>query len=135
MPRPCSFGRNTTHMYAQSLTMVILRKEKEHQIANFMQFVHKIAEIDDVWKLWVDFVFTNCYCYLTLYLVFRHSNWKLRLSSLKEWHYFLLLLIVICMKKLFLSNWQILSMRNRMLRSRRFYSKHYRQKMAFSSFR
>ena len=53
-------------------------------LANFMKFVHKMAEIDDVWKLWVDFVFTNCYCYLTLYLAIRGSNWKLRLSSLKR---------------------------------------------------
>ena len=52
--------------------------------ANFMQFFHKMAEVDSVWKLWVDFVFTNCHCYLTLYLAILGGNWKLRLISLKQ---------------------------------------------------
>ena len=31
-------------------------------LASFMQFVHKMADIDAVWRLWVGFVFTNCHC-------------------------------------------------------------------------
>ena len=58
--------------------------EDMDSLPNFMQFVHKMAKIDSVWRLWVGFVFTNCYCYLTLYLAIRGSNWKLRLSSLKR---------------------------------------------------
>ena len=53
-------------------------------LSNFMNFVHKMAEKDAVWNLWVNFVFTNCHCYLTLYLAIRSCNWKLRLSSLNQ---------------------------------------------------
>ena len=53
-------------------------------LSNFMNFVHQIAEKDAVWNLWVNFVFINCYCYLKLYLAIRGSNWRLRLSSLKQ---------------------------------------------------
>ena len=52
--------------------------------ANFMQFIYKMGEADSVCNLWVDFVLTNCYCYLTLYLAIRGSNWKLHLSSLNR---------------------------------------------------
>ena len=51
---------------------------------NFMRFVYQMAEVDDTWKLWVDFVFVNCYSYITLYLAIRGSDWKLRISSLKQ---------------------------------------------------
>ena len=59
---------------------------------NFMRFVYQMAEVDDTWKLWVDFVFVNCYSYITLYLAIRGSDWKLRISSSSKWHYYLQLL-------------------------------------------
>jgi len=37
-----------------------------------------------MWCLWVDFVFTDFYSYLTLYFAIRSGNWKLRLSILKQ---------------------------------------------------
>ena len=43
-----------------------------------------MAELDDIWKLWIDFVFVNCYSYVGLYLALRGSDWKLRLGSLKQ---------------------------------------------------
>ena len=49
-----------------------------------MKFVHRMAELDDIWKLWVDFVFVNCYSYVGLYLAIQGSDWKLRVSSLKQ---------------------------------------------------
>ena len=49
-----------------------------------MKFVYQMAGLDDIWKLWVDFVFVNCYSYIGLYLAIRGSDWKLRVSSLKQ---------------------------------------------------
>ena len=48
---------------------------------SFFAFVH--VQTDETWKFWVQFVFYNCYCYISLYLAIRGSNWDLRMSSLK----------------------------------------------------
>ena len=50
----------------------------------FREYVNEMTKTDKVWCLWVEFVFTNCYSYLILYLAIHSSNWKLRLSSLKQ---------------------------------------------------
>ena len=49
---------------------------------NFMNFIKE--QTDETWKLWVQYVFQDCYCYITLYLALRSSNWELRVSSLKQ---------------------------------------------------
>jgi len=54
------------------------------EFTSFKEFANQIANNDATWSLWYGFVFNNCYCYLTLYLSIRSSNWKLRLSSLKQ---------------------------------------------------
>ena len=56
--------------------------EDLHIEEKFMNFIHEQA--DDTWKLWVQYVFQDCYCYITLYLALDGSNWDLRVSSLKQ---------------------------------------------------
>ena len=51
---------------------------------NFMKYIQQMAQAEDTWKFWVQFVFSDCYSYIGLYLAIRGSNWKLRLSSLKN---------------------------------------------------
>ena len=51
---------------------------------NFMKYIQQMAQADDTWKFWVQFVFSDCYSYIGLYWAIRGSNWKLRLSSLKN---------------------------------------------------
>lgn len=50
----------------------------------FTKFIQDMKQKDDTWKFWADFVFSNCYNYIGLYLAIRGSNWKLRVSSLKQ---------------------------------------------------
>ena len=50
----------------------------------FKDYVYQMVEKDKVWRLWGDFVFVNCHCYITLYLAIRSSNWNLCLTSLKR---------------------------------------------------
>ena len=49
---------------------------------NFMNFVKE--QTDEAWKLWVQYVFQDCYCYITLYLALHSSKWELCVSSLKQ---------------------------------------------------
>ena len=53
---------------------------------NFMKFIQQMAQTDDTWKFGAQFVFSDCYSYLGLYLAIRSSNWKLRVCtcSLKQ---------------------------------------------------
>jgi len=51
---------------------------------NFQTFIHQMSQIDDAWKFWAHFVFSDCYCYVGLYLTIRGSSWKLHISSLKQ---------------------------------------------------
>ncbi len=51
---------------------------------DFMSFTEQRALCDDTWKFWTQFVFVDCYSYIGLYLAIRGSNWKLRVSSLKQ---------------------------------------------------
>ena len=51
---------------------------------NFLQFLEQQSKSDDTWKFWVQFVMQDCYAYIGLYLAIRGSNWRLRMSSLKQ---------------------------------------------------
>ena len=50
---------------------------------NVMEFIDEMKEKDDTWSFWANFVFSDCYSYIGLYLAIRGSNWNLRVSSLK----------------------------------------------------
>ena len=49
----------------------------------FNTFITAQSEADDTWKLWTNYVFNDCFCYVNLFLAIRTSNWELRMSSLK----------------------------------------------------
>ncbi len=65
------------------LTKVERITEETRASTLFIEFVEKRAQDDDTWRLWKQFVFTDCMAYLSLYLGIRSSNWKLRMSGLK----------------------------------------------------
>ncbi len=46
-------------------------------------YTKTMAELDDTWKFWWQFIFEDCLSYLSLYLAIRCRNWNLRLSALK----------------------------------------------------
>ena len=51
---------------------------------DFFKFIKEPGEIDSTWKFWGDFVFRNCFAYITLFLSLRGCNWTLHTASLKE---------------------------------------------------
>jgi len=51
---------------------------------NFKDFVEEMSAADQTWKFWVQFIFRDCFSYISLYLAVKCSNWKLRIASLKQ---------------------------------------------------
>ena len=58
--------------------------EDNNTSSKLMQFISEMSQKDDTWKFWYQFVFKDCYSYLSLYLAIRSSNWKLCIDSLKK---------------------------------------------------
>lgn len=52
--------------------------------ADFLKFVECQSQLDDTWKFWSQFILSDCYAYIGLYLAIRGGNWRLRMSSLKQ---------------------------------------------------
>ena len=50
----------------------------------FKEFIKQQSLQDDIWKFWSQFVFSDCFSYVGLYLAIRGGNWNLRVSSLKQ---------------------------------------------------
>ena len=59
----------------------LLEDDETHK--KFKLFMEQLIAKDNTLKFWYQFIFMDCFCYLSLYLAIRSSNWKLRLSSLK----------------------------------------------------
>ena len=56
--------------------------EDNNTSSKLMQFISEMSQKDDTWRFWYQFVFKDCYSYLSLYLAIRSSNWKLGIDSL-----------------------------------------------------
>ena len=64
-----------------SKTQALLTRMNFEQI--FHDFVQRRTKDDDTWRFWKQFIFEDCYAYMSLYLAIRTSDWHLRQSSLK----------------------------------------------------
>ena len=73
-----------TEVTSVNLLLSVQQLVKDHSaMEEFDQFLIAKANSDDTWKLWINFVFHDCFSYLCLFLAIRNSNWDLRMSSLK----------------------------------------------------
>ena len=50
----------------------------------FRNFVEELCKTDKTWKFWAQFVFRDCFCYFSLYLAVRSSNWRWLVANLKQ---------------------------------------------------
>ncbi len=57
---------------------------KTKALDEFNKFITKQGEADDTWQFWSNFVLTDCFGYVCLFIAIRTSNWDLRVSSLKN---------------------------------------------------
>lgn len=51
--------------------------------SNFQTFLQEMANSDDTWRFWIQFVFKDVLAYIGLFLAIRGGDWHLRLSSIK----------------------------------------------------
>lgn len=78
-----SIDENRSPQQVMKRISVLIQDSNIH--ANFLRFQEEQSECDDTWKFWVRFVMQDCYAYIGLYYIaIRGSNWKLRISSLKQ---------------------------------------------------
>ena len=49
----------------------------------FKTYLIAMASTDDTWSFWKEFVFSDCFSYMQLYIAIRCQNWELRNSALK----------------------------------------------------
>jgi hypothetical protein len=52
--------------------------------AEFKKFVALMANDDDIWRYWIQFVFEDALPYVSLFLALRSGDWDLRIASLKQ---------------------------------------------------
>ena len=45
--------------------------------ADFLKFLECQSQADDTWKFWSQFILSDCYAYIGLYLAIRGGNWRL----------------------------------------------------------
>lgn len=70
---------------SNALLFDILELVNEAKAINkFQEFVETKSLSDKTWQLWANFVFQDCFCYISLFLSLRTSDWELRVSSLKS---------------------------------------------------
>ena len=79
-----SSALKNTEVTSVNLLLSVQQLVKDHSaMEEFDQFLIAKANSDDTWKLWINFVFHDCFSYLCLFLAVRNSNWDLCKSSLK----------------------------------------------------
>ncbi len=63
-----------------------LQEELEGYGIQFKHFVTIMAEADDTWKFWEQFVFKDCLAYmsLSLFVAIRSGQWNIRMTALKS---------------------------------------------------
>ena len=50
----------------------------------FKKFLQAKAKMDEIWRFWIQFVFTDALAYIGLYLAIRSGDWSLREACIKE---------------------------------------------------
>lgn len=53
-----------------------------HVYEQFKKFIQTMAQKDDTWRLWVQYVFTDAMAYVSLFLSIRSGDWHLSIKSM-----------------------------------------------------
>ena len=51
---------------------------------DFSQYMEEQALVNKMWRFWKQFVFKDCFCYVSLYLAMRSGQWDLRMAAIKS---------------------------------------------------
>ena len=50
----------------------------------FRKFMNTNASLNKTWQFWAQFVFQDCFAYVTLHLAIRSGKWDLRMAAIKS---------------------------------------------------
>ena len=76
---PLSPTQKSTLRNLKEMLVDISDKHRDYQ-KHFTKYITDHAERNDTWKFWAQFVFQDCFAYISLYLSMRSGKW-----TLKEW--------------------------------------------------
>lgn len=80
---PLSQTQESTVRTLKEMLEDLSDKHREYQ-KHFCKYMTDQAEMSDTWKFWTQFVFQDCFAYITLYLSVRSGNWTLRMAAIKS---------------------------------------------------
>ena len=79
----CSEPGNKFHDTFKQNISAITRLVTRNEVKEFHKFLKMMAEQDDTWRFWVQFVLEDGMAYVGLFLALRSGDWKLRMACLK----------------------------------------------------
>ena len=69
--------------FRNRLTSTILDQFNEN-FGDFKQFLDTLSEKQDTARFWRDFLFQDCFPYISLFTAVRYRNWEMRVGSIKQ---------------------------------------------------
>lgn len=78
-----SINTSTDPLIILNISEMIPEGQEEVSYSEFKKFANRMAETDNTWKFWWQFVTQDCLAYVMLHLGIRCSKWNLRVSALK----------------------------------------------------
>lgn len=52
--------------------------------SDFEKYMEEQSAVNKTWKFWKQFIFEDCFAYVSLYLAIRSGNWNLRMAAIKN---------------------------------------------------
>ena len=80
---PPSQDQNKAHRNLKQMIEDLSEKYEDFQ-QEFTTFIGRQASLNTTWKFWTQYVFQDCFAYVSLHLAMRSGRWDLRMAAIKS---------------------------------------------------